>query len=99
MYYSIMSQDDFFLQNWDDLECSPDLLRGIYAIGFEPRIFTYTNATGKCVPLVDSTPGVYGFGIGRPRTITTPTGGTLLDVGFEAFIKAIQAELPGILSA
>jgi len=71
----------------------------IYAIGFEPRIFTYTNATGKCVPLVDTTPGVYGFGIGRPRTITTPTGGTLLDIGFEAFIKAIQAELPGILSA
>ena len=35
MYYSIMSQDDFFLQNWDDLECSPDLLRGLYAIGFE----------------------------------------------------------------
>ena len=35
MYYSIMSQDEFFLQNWDDLECSPDLLRGIYAIGFE----------------------------------------------------------------
>ena len=66
----------------------------IYAIGFEPRTFTYTNKTGTCVPLTNETVGVYGFGIGRPRPTHASDG-----IGFEEFIKAIQAELPGILSA
>jgi pyruvate/2-oxoglutarate dehydrogenase complex dihydrolipoamide dehydrogenase (E3) component len=66
----------------------------IYAIGFEPRSFTYTNKDGTCVPLTNDTPGVYGFGIGRPRPSVGNDG-----IGFEEFIKAIQAELPGILSA
>ena len=66
----------------------------IYAIGFEPRTFTYTNRDGTCGPLTTDTPGVYGFGIGRPRPTNTSDG-----IGFEAFIQAIQAELPGILSA
>jgi thioredoxin reductase len=66
----------------------------IYAIGFEPRTFTYTNKTGTCVPLNNDTPGVYGFGIGRPRASIGTDG-----IGFEEFIKAIQAELPHILSA
>jgi cation diffusion facilitator CzcD-associated flavoprotein CzcO len=66
----------------------------IYAIGFEQRTFTYTNKDGTCVPLTNDTPGVYGFGIGRPRPTASTDG-----IGFEEFIKAIQAELPGILSA
>jgi thioredoxin reductase len=66
----------------------------IYAIGFEPRTFTYTNQEGTCKPLTEDTPGVYGFGIGRPRPTNTSDG-----IGFEEFIKAIQTELPGILSA
>ena len=66
----------------------------IYAIGFEPRTFTYTNKDGTCVPLTNETSGVYGFGIGRPRPSVGTDG-----IGFEEFIKAIQAELPGILSA
>ena len=70
-----------------------------YAIGFEPRIFTYTNKTGTCGPIKNDTPGIYGFGIGRPRIGKTPTGEIFVDIGFEGFIKAIQAELPDILSA
>jgi len=70
----------------------------IYAIGFEPRTFTYTSKEGKCVPLTDSTPGIYGFGIGRPRIGRTVAGEVFTDIGFEGFIKAIQEELPGILS-
>ena len=66
----------------------------IYAIGFESRTFTYTNQDGICAPLTDTTPGVYGFGIGRPRPTNISDG-----IGFEAFILAIQEELPGILSA
>ena len=66
----------------------------IYAIGFEPRTFTYTNRDGICSPLTNDTPGIYGFGIGRPRPTMSTDG-----IGFEGFIKAIQAELPGILSA
>jgi len=61
----------------------------IYAIGFEPRTFTYTNNKGICTPLADSTPGIYRFGIGRMTA----------SIGFETFIKMIQAELPDILSA
>jgi len=71
----------------------------IYAIGFEPRTFTYTNKDGTCVPLTDTTPGVYGFGIGRPRIGKTAAGEIFTDIGFEGFIKAIQAELPDILSS
>ena len=70
----------------------------IYAVGFEPRTFTYTNQAGICNPVTNNTPGVYGFGIGRPRATQTPTGETMFDIGFEAFIKAIQIELPIILS-
>jgi cation diffusion facilitator CzcD-associated flavoprotein CzcO len=70
----------------------------IYAIGFEPRTFTYTNQAGICNPVTNNTPGIYGFGIGRPRTIKTPAGESVVDIGFEAFIKAIQLELPIILS-
>jgi thioredoxin reductase len=66
----------------------------IYAIGFEPRTFTYTNQDGTCKPLTEDTPGVYGFGIGRPRPTNASDG-----IGFIEFIKAIQTELPGILSA
>lgn len=71
----------------------------IYAIGFEPRTFTYTDVSGSCVPILNETPGIYGFGIGRPRVSKTPTGETFVDIGFEGFIKAIQAELPGILAS
>jgi thioredoxin reductase len=71
----------------------------IYAIGFEPRTFTYTNKTGTCGPITNDTPGIYGFGIGRPRMGKTAAGDVFVDIGFEGFIKAIQTELPGILSA
>jgi len=70
----------------------------IYAIGFDPRTFTYTNTSGACTPITNDTPGIYGFGIGRPRIQKTPTGESYTDIGFEAFIKAIQAELPVILA-
>ena len=70
----------------------------IYAIGFEPRTFTYTHKTGTCHPITNDTPGIYGFGIGRPRIGRTPIGEIFEDIGFEGFVKAIQAELPGILS-
>ena len=71
----------------------------IYAIGFEPRTSTYTNTSGVCSPITKETPGIYGFGIGRPRMGKTLKGEMFVDIGFEGFIKAIQAELPDILSA
>jgi thioredoxin reductase len=71
----------------------------IYAIGFEPRTLTYTNKNGTCGPIKNDTSGIYGFGIGRPRMGKTPAGEVFVDIGFEGFIKAIKAELPGILSA
>ena len=69
----------------------------IYAIGFEPRTFNYTNKSGVCCPITDTTPGIYGFGFGRPRITKTTYGESIAQIGFESFIKAIQAELPGIL--
>jgi len=90
------------LINYDDFAAIYRILSKahavIYAIGFEPRTFTYTNKEGICGPLTDSTPGIYGFGIGRPRISKTDAGEIFTDIGFEGFIKAIQAELPGILS-
>ena len=90
------------LINYDDFAAIYRILSKadtvIYAVGFEPRTFTYTNQAGICSPVTDNTSGIYGFGIGRPRKIQTSAGETMFDIGFEAFIKAIQTELPIILS-
>jgi len=87
--------------NYDDSEAIHGVLQNadavIYAIGFEPRVFTYTNKAGDCLPVTNDTSGIYGFGIGRPRMGKTIVGEVFVDIGFEGFIKAIHAELPAIL--
>jgi threonine dehydrogenase-like Zn-dependent dehydrogenase len=76
----------------------------IYAIGFDRPALTYIDTSGNEIPLVHDpvtsqftgAAGLFGFGIGFPSYYRAPDGKQYYDVGFAAFIQAIQAALPAI---